>query len=259
VSRAARAPKFECAVQCAPGLERFVRDELATLGIRVRATERGVLEYRGTHRQLYATNLWSRCAHRILVRLASFDAEGFADLERHARKVPWEQVLSPGHRAVFRVSTRGARLRHTTAIAERLSDVISDRFGQPAEGVDAPEQLFVARNVRDHFTISADSSGVALYKRGWRQQVAKAPLRETLAAAMLVAAGWDGSVPLVDPFCGSGTIAIEAALLACRQPPGAGRSFAFADWPSFQPGTWASLVGEARSLSRPGAVAPIVA
>jgi putative N6-adenine-specific DNA methylase len=107
------------------------------------------------------------------------------------------------------------------------------------------DQLFVARVARNEVTISVDSSGEPLHKRGWREAGAKAPLRETLAAAMLLAIGWNGTTPLVDPFCGSGTIAIEAATLAARIAPGRERAFAFERWPCFEPGTYASVRGEA--------------
>ena len=104
-----------------------------------------------------------------------------------------------------------------------------------------PAQLLVVRLADDQATISIDASGDPLYKRGWRQASSKAPLRETLAASMVLASGWQPDLPLVDPFAGSGTIAIEAALIAAGRAPGAHRTFAFQDWPSFEPGTFASV------------------
>jgi putative N6-adenine-specific DNA methylase len=102
----------------------------------------------------------------------------------------------------------------------------------------------VVRAVNDRFTVSVDSSGAPLHERGWRQATAKAPLRESVAAGLLVAAGWDPTTPLVDPMCGSGTIAIEAALRATGVAPAAGRELAFRYWPGFEPGTWASVSAE---------------
>jgi putative N6-adenine-specific DNA methylase len=122
------------------------------------------------------------------------------------------------------------------------------------EGESDPPQLIVVRLLHDHCTISVDSSGVLLHRRGYRLATAKAPLRETLAAGILLASGWDspaGEVPppLLDPFCGSGTIPIEAALLAHGIPPGRSRRFAFMDWPGYDDGQWATLVAAADAAS----------
>ncbi len=119
--------------------------------------------------------------------------------------------------------------------------------------VDAPSQLFIVRLNHDECTISADSSGELLHRRGYRLASGKAPLRETLAAAMVLSSGWDQRSPLVDPFCGSGTIAIEAALIARRIPPGLRRDFAFQLSPAYQESVWRQLEGEATtsSLARP--------
>ena len=112
-------------------------------------------------------------------------------------------------------------------------------------------QLFIVRFVRDVCTVSVDSSGALLHLRGYRQQLAKAPLRETLAAAILLGAGWAGDVPLDDPMCGSGTIPIEAALIARRIAPGSRRSFSFLRWPEMDKTVWSSLVSEAKDAELP--------
>ncbi|HYJ78413.1 MAG TPA: hypothetical protein VEW03_02330, partial [Longimicrobiaceae bacterium] len=128
----------------------------------------------------------------------------------------------------------------------------------------ANAQLFVVRVVRDDFTVSADSSGRLLHRRGYRQAVAKAPLRETLAAAMLLGCEWDGGTPLLDPMCGSGTIPIEAALLARNIAPGLAaasrspRAFAFTGWPGFDAERWDGLVAEAVAAIRPEAPVAIL-
>jgi putative N6-adenine-specific DNA methylase len=234
---------------CTPGLEQLLDGELRRLGIRGR-TGTGGVAFRATTRELYAANLWSRVATRFVVRAARFEARSFAELERAARGVDWASWLGPGTRPVFRVSSRSSRLYHTGAIAQRLVAVAEQAAGRapPREGTS--EQLFVVRALRDAFTISVDSSGDALHRRGWRLAGAKAPLRETLAAAMLLATGWHPDRPLVDPFCGSGTIPIEAALLGTGRPPGADRPFAFQRWRSFAPGTWASVLASASRAER---------
>lgn len=231
--------------QCAPGLERLLGDELRELGVRLGRRERGGVEFRATTRQLYAANLWLRTASRVLLRVGrELPAGSFAALERTARSLDWSEWLAPGTAPEFRVTTHRSVLTHTDAVAGRLTETVADQLGTPT-GDDAPRQLFVVRLFKDRLTLSLDASGEPLHRRGWRRQGGKAPLRETLAAAMVLGSGWDRRSPLVDPFCGAGTIPIEAALLATDRAPGRDRDFAFARWPAFAPGTWASVTGEA--------------
>ena len=223
--------------------------ELAGLGVRVRRTLRGGAEFSATERQLYAANLWLRTANRVVVRAGlAFTARTFEELEAHLEGLPSDRWIPAGCRPQVRVSSVSSQLFHTGAVAERVAQVLS-------RGTD-PGPLVVVRIMHDRVLVSVDSSGAPLFQRGWRLETAKAPLRETLAAAMLQASAWDRRAPLVDPFCGSGTIPIEAALLAAGVPPGHRRRFAFQDWPSFQPGTWASVTGEA--LARPVVDAPLI-
>ena len=204
------------------------------------------------------SNLWLRTASRVLVRVARFRATAFFELERHARRIPWERFLTDGVAPEFRVTARKSRLYHSDAIAQRLAKAAgAGRERSVPSG--APAQLFVVRAFQDEFEISADSSGELLHLRGYRQALAKAPLRETLAAALILAAEWDGSEPLVDPFCGSGTIAIEGALLARRIAPGAHRDFAFARWPGHDAREWATLRAEAGRAALVRSPAPIIA
>jgi putative N6-adenine-specific DNA methylase len=147
----------------------------------------------------------------------------------------------------MRVSSHASRLYHTGAIEERLRRTIGAPATERRPADD--DQLVVVRVDRDDFTISIDASGAPLYKRGWRARSTRSPLRESLAAAMLAVAGWRGHEPLIDPFCGSGTIAIEAALLAGGRAPGSMRGFAFERWPCFEPGTWASVRAEVESAA----------
>jgi putative N6-adenine-specific DNA methylase len=183
-------------------------------------------------------------------------------------------VLRPGDPVVFRVTSRKSKLYHLDGITERLlascggsggstsTDYTDDADYPPASPDDGVTgrfvQLFVIRVWRDLVTISADSSGELLHRRGYRQAIGKAPLRETLAAAMLLAAEYDGTGPLVDPFCGSGTIPIEGALIARRIPPGIHRRFAFEHWPGFEPALWDSVRAAGRARMRDRAPAPIL-
>jgi putative N6-adenine-specific DNA methylase len=207
--------------------------------------------FRASTRELYAANLGLRTATRVLVRVTSFPARTFADLEREAGRLPWEEWLPAGRTTELRVTSHSSRLYHTGAIAERLARASGDLTRTGGGG-----QLVVVRVMRDQVTISLDSSGEPLHRRGWRVETAKAPLRETLAAAMILAAGWDPATPLVDPFCGSGTIPIEAATMAAGLAPGRARPFAFQHWPGFEPGTWASVTEEVRRTAsvHPGPV-----
>lgn len=231
------APRISAFAVCTPGLEPFTLAELERLGVREPMVRRGGVSCSATWPQLWSMNLHVRTATRVLVRVAHFPADGFGQLQGGLRRVDWARWLPPDASLELSVSATGSRLYHLGAIEERVREVV------PA-GDGPPQDLYV-RVVHDAVTLSLSSSGAPLYRRGWRLDAAKAPLRETLAAALLVASGWDRSSPLVDPFCGSGTIPIEAALLAKRIPPGRFRSFAFESWPSFELDRWERLLAAA--------------
>jgi putative N6-adenine-specific DNA methylase len=203
----------------------------------------------------------------VLVRLDSFEVRSFAELERHARRVPWTRIVRAGDTVRFRVTCKKSRLYHSDAVAQRLADAVMHVVpGVRAEGSSVGEDepidhessaLFVVRVVRDRCTVSADASGELLHRRGYRQATAKAPLRETLAAALLAASEWGGSAPLLDPLCGSGTIPIEGALVARRIAPGARRRFAAERWPGVSAEVSASVrreLGERELASAPGTI-----
>jgi putative N6-adenine-specific DNA methylase len=260
---------LECYAVTAPGLEAVTASELSALGLVPGESEVGGVAFRADLPGLYLANLQLRTASRVLVRLATFEAKGFPELERRAAKVAWGTVLAPGTAATFRVTSKKSKLYHQEAIAQRLSGVVSPASPRAERGEvpnqpprstpgDTRTQEFIVRVFRDRFTISADSSGALLHQRGYRLATAKAPLRETLAAAMLLGAGWDPRTPLVDPFCGSGTILIEAALLARRMAPGRHRPFAFMQWPRFDAAAWQALLDRADADSLPTAPAPII-
>jgi putative N6-adenine-specific DNA methylase len=215
--------------------------------------ETGGVSFKATIETVARANLWLRTASRVIVRVAMFRAQAFHELERLARAVPWERFAGPGAPVRFRITSRKSRLYHTGAIEQRVAEAIEHRLGKvnvvgsaagaaDEEDVEAlPAQLFVIRVFSDAFTISADSSGALLHQRGYRRAIAKAPLRETIAAAMLIASDWSGATPLIDPMCGSGTIPIEAALISRRIAPGLGREFAFLDWPETPAPIWDKL------------------
>jgi len=262
-----------CYAITAPGLEHLTATELRAVGVTPGAPEPGGVPFEAAPGLLYAANLRLRTASRIVMRVARFHAASFAELERQAREVGWPRWIAEGGAVHFRVTSRTSRLYHQDAVAERLERAVlesvpgvravrapreADRLDDDVHALPAV-QRFLVRIVDDELVLSVDSSGSLLHRRGYRQDSAKAPLRETLAAAMLLASGWDGGAPLVDPMCGSGTIPIEAALLARRAPPGWRRRFAFECWPEFKPSVWEFVRGEAGKEMRDQAPAPIVA
>ena len=257
----------------APGLEPLAAAELRALHAPLVRVEPGGVSFGGGIEQLYAANVHLRTASRVVVRVAGFHASTFHELERRAKQVPWDRWVRPDGTVRFRVTCRKSRLYHSDAVAERLLGAVASRVAGAVAARDAGDaedeehdgaaaQLFTARLVHDELVLSADSSGALLHLRGYRQALAKAPLRETLAAAMLIASGYDGSGALVDPMCGSGTIAIEGALIARNIAPalatGAPRPFAFEAWPEFDVDLLARLVARARERERPHTL-PILA
>ncbi|HET9133830.1 MAG TPA: hypothetical protein VFN90_05980 [Gemmatimonadales bacterium] len=260
------AAPLSCYAVTAPGLEPILAAELAGLGLDVGESDEGGVAFTSGPEGLADALLGLRTANRVTVRLASFTAKGFAELERHAAKVPWGQVLPPGAAVHFRVTSKKSKLYHEDAIAERLerAAVLAIRGSEAIRSATSAEileddvrevprvQRIVVRVFRDEVTLSADASGALLHRRGWRLETAKAPLRETLAAALLLGVGYDGSVPLTDPLAGSGTIPIEAALIARRIAPGKLRRFAAEAWPivGAAPFAAARLRADARELPK---------
>src|SRR2546421_1247454 len=248
----------------APGLDSVLESELGSLGLRARWVPGGA-ELQGSVRDLERLNLWLRTASRVLVRLGQVKATSFAELVRKAGALPFETVLRAGQSVSLRVTCHKSRLYHSGAVAERLHGALEERLGGSVpeaaadEEGDAPPQLLLARFDHDVCTVSADSSGALLHRRGYRLSQSRAPLRETLAAAVLLAAGYTGAQPLIDPLCGSGTIAIEAALLARRRAPGLTRRFAFQRWPRHDAGKYEALQARARESELARAPAAIVA
>ena len=229
----------------APGLEEVCAGELAPLVTGGVQPVPGGVEFRGGLREIYLANLWLRSASRVLVRVDFFRCRSFPELFQRARRQPWGQFLRPHDPFTVQASSRGSRLFHTGRLAECVGEAVGGALGGEAVAPATTGQRLLVRLEDDLCQLSVDSSGELLHRRGYRQERAPAPLRETLAAGMLLLAGWAGGEALVDPLCGSGTLPIEAALLAAGRPPGAERSFAFMDWPGYRPGLWQALLTEA--------------
>lgn len=257
--------RLEAFAITAPGLSRIAAREFVRVGLHVDDVESAGVTFKGGLREVYTANLQLRTVSRVIVRLARFQARTFAELERHSARISWSRFLAPGRRFEVRVTSRKSRLYHSDAIAERIARAI--REGTGAEPADAEQsedregekaQLIVVRLERDECTVNVDSSGALLHMRGYRRASAKAPMRETIAAAMLLACEWRAEEPLFDPFCGSGTIPIEGAMLSRRIPPGLDRVFAFQQWPWSEPGVWSRMRREAELEILEQAAAPII-
>ncbi|MBI3568249.1 MAG: class I SAM-dependent RNA methyltransferase [Gemmatimonadetes bacterium] len=252
-----------------PGFERVAAQELRALGIEPRAAEPGGVPFSATPAELLHANLSLRSVSRVLVRVAEFRARAFHELERLSRAVDWSEFVAPGMQVRLRVTCRKSRLYHSDAVAERVAKAIERAVpaaraaaagdeGDDDAPADTDTQLFVVRLSHDVCTISADSSGELLHRRGYRLATAKAPIRETTAAGLLLALGWDGTRPLLDPMCGSGTIAIEAALIARNVAPGLGRRFACERWPTMPAGVPAAARVAARRAARDRCAVPLL-
>jgi putative N6-adenine-specific DNA methylase len=213
---------------------------------------RGGVEFDGRLEVCYQANLNLRTANRILMRIHTFKSTNFRQFEKKVRGIPWELYLQPGSFLNVQVTTKHCRLRHSGAISEKIQKAITLCLSgiEPEEKIpraaSAPQNIFV-RGVDDRFTVSIDSSGDILYKRGLKKHIGRAPLRETLAAAALLLAGYDPGLPLLDPLSGAGTFSLEAALMAKRIPAGWSRNFAFMEWPSFRPKRWDYIRRQAES------------
>lgn len=234
--------------QTAPGIEHLCLTELKgpLLGIEDARIDKGGVVFSGKVLDCYRTNLHLRTANRILMRVIQVQAGNFRQLARKLKEIPWELYLPTSLLPAVSVSTRGCRLHHTNAIAdcfqESIDGLVEESVAADPSAQDQSMQANVfIRGAADVFTVSVDSSGPLLYKRGIKRHGGPAPLRETLAAAVLMLAGYNGRQCLLDPMCGSGTFAIEAAMMALGIPAGWFRSFAFMNWPCFRAKQWQSI------------------
>jgi 23S rRNA (guanine2445-N2)-methyltransferase / 23S rRNA (guanine2069-N7)-methyltransferase len=234
------------------GLEAVVVRELAALGYDARATETGRIEFVGDETAVARTNLRLRCADRVFVRAAQFPCPDFEALFETIGELPWEEWIGPLD--AFPVTGRSVRSQLTSvpavqrtakkAIVERLQRAHGVR-DLPETGATFPVEIAL---LKDMATVLVDTSGEGLHKRGYRDFVGAAPLRETLAAGLVDLSFWKRGKPLVDPFCGSGTIAIEAALSGRAIAPGKSRSFVSEQWKVLGAEAWLRAREEARDL-----------
>lgn len=245
---------FEIFLSAPPGLEAVLCDEVKAHGFRAPKAVPGGVRIEGRWHDVWRANLVVRGASRVLARLDSFRIEQLDKLEPRARRVPWAGVLRPD--VPFRVEATCARSRiyHTGAAAERIARAIAAEIAAPLAEKEEAAVTITARLDNNVCTLSLDTSGALLHKRGFKEAVAKAPMRETLAALFLRQCDYDGTETVYDPMCGSGTFVIEAAEIAAHLAPGRARSFAFEQLATFDAARWQAL----REAALANAVTPAV-
>jgi len=222
-----------------PGLEEVLCAEAAELGFKAPRAVPGGVETTGDWPEVWRANLMLRGATRVLVRIAEFRAMHLAQLDKRARKVDWASVLKPGTKVQVEATCRKSKIYHDRAAAQRVGTALVETAGAV---LDKEAELTIRVRIEDDLvTLSIDSSGEGLHKRGHKLAVGKAPIRETMAALFLRQCGYDGTEPVIDPMCGSGTFVIEAAEIAMGLVPGRSRGFAFEGLASFDPAGFAAM------------------
>jgi len=248
---------------CAAGVEDFLAHEVHRLtglqGDDLLVGRAGV-QVRAPWREALRLNLHSRLAQRVLVQLSHTPYRNEQDLYEAASAVPWEIWFTTKQSFKIEVTAQHSPLKSLNFAALKIKDAVADRFrhksgARPDVNTQWPDVRIYAHLTSQDATLYIDTSGEPLFKRGWREDKGEAPLKETLAAAMLAASGWDGSTPLYDPCCGSGTIAIEAAQVACNIAPGVLRRFGFEKLLPFQAHVWSALKTEAQGARQTRAAA----
>lgn len=238
-------------ITCAPGLEPLLHDEAR--GLKLAKVERqvGGIQFEGSLHDAMRANLWLRTAVRVLMRVARFEASDDKLLYAGAGEVDWSRFISADGTFAIDAHTNASILDHTLFIEQRVKDAIVDRFRasdgrRPNVNKDDPDLLVHVHLVKNRCTLLVDTSGESLHRRGWRRYQGRAPISETLAAALVMFSGWDRRAPLLDPFCGGGTILIEAAMLARNIAPALRREkFGFQRWPGYDAPAWVQLLRDA--------------
>lgn len=237
------------------GVESVVKRELSWLGIEDAKAENGKIYFTGDEEMICKANLWLRCADRVFLNMGQFRAVTFEELFQGTKAIPWENLI--GEHGAFPVSGKSVKSAlHSVpncqkivkkAIAERLKSV----YGKEWLDETGPEYKIEVALLNDCVTLTVDTSGAGLHKRGYRDKAGEAPLKETLACAMLYISRWKKDRVLLDPLCGSGTIPIEAAMMAVNMAPGLHRHFAFEAWPQIPGALWSRVRKEAEAAVQP--------
>ena len=234
--------KRELIATAAFGLEAVVRREVEALGYKVLRTEDGKVTYEADERGIVRSNLWLRSADRVLVKIAEFQAPTFEDLFQQTMGCPWEEWIPVDGRFVVTCTTVKSQLHNEPACQRTVKKAIVNRLQDfyvtdtlPESGADHTVKLTL---LKDRATLTIDSTGMGLHKRGYRVADVAAPIKETMAAALVQLSFWKPGRILVDPCCGSGTIPIEAALIGMNIAPGLNRSFDAEQWDQVPASLW---------------------
>ncbi|OUJ13727.1 class I SAM-dependent RNA methyltransferase [Acetobacter okinawensis] len=230
---------FEIFLATVPGLESVLCAEVRLKGFCQPVAVPGGVVIRGGWPEVWRANLWVRGTSRVLARIASFPVVHLSQLDKSAGRVPWQTILRPDIAFRVEASCTASRVYHAGAAAERIGKAITRTLGA-TQAEDAPV-LVRARIEQNICTLSVDTSGELLHRRGYKQAINRAPLRETMAALFLRQCGYNGQEPVLDPMCGSGTFVIEAAEIAARLNPGRARQFAFELLATFDAQAWQTM------------------
>ncbi|MFI5358933.1 MAG: class I SAM-dependent RNA methyltransferase [Halanaerobiales bacterium] len=234
------------------GLESIVKDELWKLGFEIINVENGQISFRADFYGLAKANLWLRCAERVFLKMGEFPARDFDELYDNTRNLPWEEWLPVN--ANFPVTGKSVKsVLHSvpacqSIIKKAIVDRLKDKYRKDWFEEDGPLYPVYFALYKDRITLSINTSGEGLHKRGYRELSAEAPLQETLAAAILYLSRWQPDRILIDPFCGSGTIPVEAALMGRNIAPGIQRRFVAEEWPQLGKKIWQEARAEAKAL-----------
>lgn len=229
------------------GLEEVLAREITALGGNDIEIGRRAVSFTGDKGLLYRANLWLRTASRVLVPIATFRANDADEVYAEVKKIDWEQYMDLTTTFSIDATVYSETFKHSRYVTYKVKDAIADLFNEkygkrPSVRITDPDLYINVHIAAETVTISLDSSGESLHKRGWRVAQTDAPINEALAAGMLLMAGWQGQSDLYDPMCGSGTLLIEAALIALNIPPGIFRKhFAFENWKDFNKDLFATI------------------
>ncbi|HSA13798.1 MAG TPA: class I SAM-dependent RNA methyltransferase [Spirochaetota bacterium] len=241
---------------CAFGIEAVLRKELHGMGFDPESTENGKITFRGSSTDIARCNLWLRSADRVFMSFPQFAAKGFDEYYENIRPLPWEEMMPEDAMAHVTVRTKGSLIasapRAQSVAKKAILDGLRRRFKRDRFEETGPRYHVDITIQNDSVSVNLDSSGEGLHKRGYRTGRGEAPLRETLAAALVLLSGWTPDRMLADPMCGSGTIPIEAAMIGSRRAPGLGRKFAAEKWPFLSRKLWDIARSEAMELAEKG-------
>lgn len=247
----------------ARGLEAIAAQELSQLGAEQVKPEFAGVAFIGDRALLYRINLWSRLIYRVLMPMATVKAFNAQDLYRSIKKIDWDEYLSPDQTIQINCTGKNPQLNHSHFTALQVKNAIVDQQRdrhQRRSSVDLgqPDIVINAHIHQNHCQLSLDSTGFSLHRRGYRPAMGNAPLKETLASALLTIAAWTPEQPLYDPLCGSGTFLLEAGLQSLNIAPGKFQpGFCFQQWPDFDQDLWQSLLEEAKAGERDALQAPL--